>query len=207
MSPRDLAEDLAYVRTVAEEGRHAPLLGGAYLCFWGVLNATAWGAHWVLVQEFLLPDPTWHFGALWTAYGVIAGVGMALLGGRKRDMPGRASVGNRVESAAWAGAGLGIGAVAIGALGHGILTRDPLSMDVIAPAAFTLFGAALMITGTISKERWLAGFAALSYCMAILLGVFMSQDWFYLAGSVGAVVILLIPGLILLRKEPATVTP
>lgn len=204
MSPTDLAEDLAYVRTMAEEGRQAPLLGGSYLAFWGLLNTAAWGAHWALLQGLIVADPGRYFAVLWILYGIIAGVGMGLLGGRTRNMPGRSSVGNRVEAAAWMGAGLGIGAVAAGAIGRMAMTGDTLAVDVIAPAAFTLFGAALMITGIISKERWLAGFAAMGYVTAILLGLFLSHDLFYLAAACGAIVILLVPGMILLRKEPAT---
>ena len=204
MSPTELAKDLAYVRTIAEEGRQAPLLGGSYLAFWGLLNAAAWGTHWALLQGFLVADPGWEFAALWIIYGVTAGVGMVLLGRRTRDMPGRSSIGNRAEAAAWLGAGLGIGAIAAGAIGRMAMTGDTLAVDGIAPAAFTLFGAALMITAILSKERWLSAFAALAYSMAVLLGLFMSHEHFYLAGACGAIVILLAPGLILLRKEPAT---
>lgn len=204
MSPKDLADDLAYVRTIAEEGRQAPLLGGSYLAFWGALNAIAWSGQWALLHDIIVPDPTWHFAVLWAGYGILAGLGMAMLGSRVRGMPGRSSVGNRVEAAAWAGAGTGIGAIALGAIGRMIMNGDELAPDVIAPAAFVLFGAALMITAMISKERWLASFAAMSYCLAVLLGIFLSADWFYLAGAGGAAVTLLVPGLILLRKEPTT---
>ncbi len=203
MSPSDLADDLAYVRTIAEEGRQAPLLGGSYLVFWGVLNAIAWSAHWALVQEVLVPDPDWHFALLWTLYGVAAGLGSVLLGGRQKTLPGRSSIGNRVEGAAWTGAGLGIGAVAVGAIGRMALTGDTLSVDVIVPAAFALYGGALMVTGIVSKEKWLAAFATAAYALAVLFGLFLSAEWFYLAGAAGALVILLLPGTILLRKEPS----
>jgi hypothetical protein len=204
MSPRDLADDLAYVRTIAEEGRQAPLLGGSFFIFWGVLNAVAWSAQWALLHGLLFQNPTWHFAVLWAGYGVIAGIGMAALGGRVRTLPGRSSVGNRVEAAAWTGAGIGIGATALGAIGRMAMTGDTLAVDVIAPAAFVLFGAALMITGMISKERWLSAYATLSYCLGLLFWLFLSADWFYLAAAGGATVTLLAPGLILLRKEPST---
>lgn len=204
MSPTDLAEDLAYVRTIAEEGRHAPLLGGSYLVFWGLLDGIAWIVQWLLLHDLLVVDPSWHFAVLWAAYGVLAGVGMAVLGARVRELPGRSSLGNRVESAAWTGAGWGIGAVAFGAIGHMILTGNTLAVDVIVPAAFALFGAALMVTGIVSRERWLAAYAALSYSLAFLLSLFLREDWLYLAGAAGAFIVLLVPGLMLLRKEPST---
>lgn len=203
MSPSDLADDLAYVRTIAEEGRQAPLLGGPYLVMWGALNAVAWGAHWALVQERFVANPSWHFAVLWSLYGVAAALGSVLLGGRQRTLPGRSSLGNRVEGAVWTGAGLGIGAIAVGAIGRMALTGDTLSVDVIVPATFALSGVALMATGIVSKEKWLAAFAAAAFGVAVILGFFLSSEWFYLAGAAGAIVILLLPGAILLRKEPS----
>lgn len=202
MSPRELAEDLDFVRTLAEEGRHAPLLGGSFLMFWGTLNGLAYGLHWALVSDLIVADPDWHFAALWTSYGVIAAFGSSLLAARSRRLPGASSLGNRVESAAWRGAGLGIMAVVVGAIGHMIFARDTLAVDVAPPAVFALYGAALMITAIVSREQWLGRFAVLSYLIAIVLGVFLSASWFYLLASVGSVVVLLAPGFVLLRKEP-----
>jgi hypothetical protein len=205
MSPREIAEDLDYVRTLAEEGRHAPLLGGSFLIFWGLLNATAWGIQWGLVNRLLVADPDWHFAALWMAYGIAAGVGSSILGARVRALPGRSSLGNRVESAAWAGSGIGTGAVVVGAIGHMVLGGGgPTAPDVIMPAAFALYGSALLITSIVSKEKWLGWAAAGSFVLASILGIYLSAPWFYLVGALGALATLLAPGLVLLRKEPST---
>lgn len=204
MSPREIAEDLDYVRTLAEEGRHAPLLGGPFLVFWGLLNGIAYGLHWGLVSDFIVPNPTWHFGALWASYGVCAGVGSSLISVRVKDLPGQSSLGNRVERTAWLGAGLGIMAVVIGAIGHMVISGDTLAVDMAPPAVFALYGSALMITGIVAKEQWLGRFAVLSYGIAIVLGLYLSAPWFYLLASLGSVVVLLTPGLMLLRKLPST---
>jgi hypothetical protein len=204
MSPREIAQDLDYVRALAEEGRHAPLLGGSFLMFWGLLNAVAWGLQWGLVNRLLTPEPNWHFAALWTGYGVIAGAGSGLLGGRVRSLPGASSLSNRIERAAWAAAGVGIGAIVIGAIGHMLLTRDFTAPDVIMPAAFALYGGALLATSIATQEKWLGGFAALSFAVSAALGVFLSAPWFYLAGAVASLIVLLTPGVMMLRKEPPT---
>lgn len=204
MSPREIAEDLNYVRTLAEEGRHAPLLGGSFLMFWGVLNAIAWATHWGLVNEHLVADPSWHFGALWGSYGLCAGVGSVLLSNRIKDKPGTSSIGNRMERAAWAGAGIGTGAVVIGAIMHMAISGDRTAPDVIVPAAFALYGGALMVTSIVSQEKWLGRFAFLSFALSAVLGAFLSAHWFYLAGAAGSIATLLVPGIALLRKEPST---
>lgn len=204
MSPRELAEDLDFVRTLAEEGRHAPLLGGSFLMFWGVLNALAWGAQWALLSGFITAEPTWHFGALWSVYGIIAGIGSSMLGSRIKALPGQSSLGNRVERAAWAGAGVGTGAIVLGAIGHMAVSRDFTSPDVIMPAAYALYGAALLVTSIVTQEKWLATFAGLSFAVSVVLGVFMSAPWFYLFGAVASLIVLLTPGVMMLRKEPQT---
>lgn len=204
MSPREIAEDLDYVRTLAEEGRHAPLLGGSFLMFWGALNALAWGAQWALLSGYVTPEPTWHFMVVWTVYGIIAGVGSSLLTNRIKSLPGQSSLGNRVERAAWAGAGIGTGAVVIGAIGHMMITRETTSPDVIMPAAYALYGGALLVTSIVSQEKWLGGFAVLAFITSAVLGVFLSAPWFYLAGAIASLVVLLAPGLMMLRKEPST---
>ncbi|KAF0175925.1 MAG: hypothetical protein IV086_01425 [Hyphomonadaceae bacterium] len=204
MSPREIAEDLDYVRTLAEEGRQAPLLGGSFLMFWGLLNAIAWALQWGLVNKLLTPNPGWHFAALWISYGVAAGIGSSMLGARVRALPGRSSLGNRVEGAVWAGAGIGTGAVVVGAIGHMMLGGGSTAPDVIVPAAYALYGCALMVTSIVSKEKWLGWFAGASFAAAAILGLFLSEHWFYLAGAVGSLTTLLTPGIVLLRKEPST---
>jgi hypothetical protein len=204
MSPRELAEDLDYVRTLAEEGRHAPLLGGSFLMFWGLLNAAAWTAQWLLLHGYVTAEPTWHFGALWGLYGLIAGVGSNLLGNRIKSLPGMSSLSNRVERAAWAGAGVGTGAIVLGALGHMVVSGDTTAPDVIMPATYALYGGALLVTSIVTQEKWLGVFAGLSFVVAAALGVFLSAPWFYLVGAAASLVVLLAPGVMLLRKELST---
>lgn len=204
MSPRDLADDLAYVRTVAEEGRQAPLLGGSWLVFWGVLTAAAWVAQWALLTGRLADGAGWSFAALWAGYGVAAGLGMALLRRRLRDRPGQAAIGNRVERAVWVAAAWALLAITTGAIGRMALAGDYRAPDAIAVAAFAIYGLALMTTAGIAKETWLAAFAFLSFIIAAILGVYLISTWFYLAAAAGVVLVLVLPGVILLNREPAT---
>ena len=41
MTREEMLADLAYARTLAEEGRHAPLIGGRYLVLFGALLCVA----------------------------------------------------------------------------------------------------------------------------------------------------------------------
>jgi len=204
MAREDLLQDLAYARTLAEEGRHAPLLGGAHLLFWGVLNATAFTAHWAM-REGLLGLGDWGFALIWAIYGVIAGCGIVWLRVRVRDKPGLSAIGARAEAAIWLGAGAAIMAVVAGSLGRLVLDGDPTAPNAIFGAAFALYGAALMAVSRMAEQGWMRGFGGLSLLIAALLCLFANQSWAYLLAAAGSVLVLVAPGFVLLRREPSAV--
>ena len=203
MTREELTEDLAYVRALAEEGRHAPLLGGAYLLFWGLLNLGAYLAHWGLLTESLPRFGGQGFALLWTAYGVVAGGGMALLIHRLRDKPGKSAIGVRAERAIWSGVGIAMFAIVIGCLGRMALTSDMQAPNAILAPAFAFFGLALTTIAAMAGEKWLSAFAALSFAASIALGLFANEPWAYLLAAASSAVVLAIPGVILMRREPS----
>lgn len=200
-----MLQDLAYARSLAEEGRHAPLLGGAYLSFWGALNAAAFIAHWCVLEGYGPLAANGGFAAVWISYGVIAGVGSYLLGQRVRQKPGLTSIGVRAERAMWRGAAFAILAVVIGSLARMFITDDVTAPNAIFGAAFALYGAALFGTAKLSQQDWLAAFASLSFIVAGMLCLFANESWAYLAAAAGALLVLLAPGLVLMRREPSPI--
>lgn len=204
MTREELLDDLAYARTLAEEGRHAPLLGGGYLVFWGALNMSAYLLHWSFLTERLPQAGGASFAVLWMVYGLISGVGMGLLGRRLRDKPGKSAVGVRAERSIFRGVGLAMLAVVMGCIGRMALDGDPLAVNGIMGPAFALFGAALTAIAAMSGEKWLWPFAFLAFATALLLGLFANAPWAYLLAAAASVLVLAVPGIILLRREPST---
>ncbi len=203
MTRDEMLQDLAYARTLAEEGRHAPLLGGAYLLFWGLLNLSAYLFHWGLLTERLARFGGSAFASLWTAYGVVAGVGMAILIRRMRDMPGKSAIGVRAERAVWSGVGVAMFVIVTGCLGRMALTGDMQAPNAIMGPAFACFGLALAAIAAMAGEKWLSAFAALSFAASIALHLFANAPWAYLLAAAASVVVLAIPGAILMRREPS----
>lgn len=203
MTREELAQDLSYVRDLAEAGRHAPLLGGSFLTFWGVLNLIAYTTHWSMLQGFI-PGAGPGFGVLWATYGVIAGFGMWILGGRLREKPGRSSIGVRAERAIWSGIGFALFAVIIGCLGRMIFQAKSDAPNMIMGAAFALFGAALTAISRMAREKWLFAFALISYATGLLLLIYANEPWAYLASAAASAIVLITPGVILLKREPST---
>jgi hypothetical protein len=205
MTRDEMLADLAYARTLAEEGRHTPLLGGSYLVFWGCLNAIAFAAQFGIQRGYLPFMDGASFAVLWVAYGTIAATGMTLLRMRTRGKPGLTAIGTRAERALWSGAAIALLAVVAGSIARMLTTSDPSAPNAILGAAFALYGAALFGTASLSEQTWLRAFGWLSVSVAGTLCLFANQDWAYVVASIGSLLALAWPGIILLRREPSAV--
>ena len=205
MTREELVQDLSYVRAMAEEGRHAPLLGGSYLLFWGLLNASAYVSHWLLLNDIIPRGTGVGFAIVWASYGILAGIGSGVLGARVRTKPGQSAIGVRAESAIWRGAGAGMGLVALGCIARMVIAEDPLAVNAIMGPVFALVGTALLATSLMSGQKWLGVFAFLSYATCIALCAFANEVWAYLLAASASIAVLALPGLVLLRREPSAV--
>jgi hypothetical protein len=198
----ELLQDLAYARTLAEEGRRAPLVGGAYLVLFGVLLAVAYTAHWSMLNGGI--GPQWA-GAIWMGFGAGALVGCIALRGRTKAMPGNASISNRADRAVWQAVAWAIGFVVAGAIARGIVYDDYSATNAIMAAGFGLYGVALYSTASLSGHMWLRAFAWLSWSASFTMWIFLGEAWAYLAAAIGAGLVLLGPGIIMMRGEPSKV--
>ena len=70
---------------------------------------------------------------------------------------------------------------------------------------FAAYGAAWMVAGTMTCTRWMSAVALMAYAGAVLLGVFAESAWIYLVFAGLMVFVALLPGLALMRQEPADV--
>jgi hypothetical protein len=204
MTRDELASDLAYVRAMAEEGRHAPLLGGSHFLFWGLLNAVTYLLHWSVLEGFISLGGL-EFPLLWAGYGVIAAIGMMTLRGRVSDKPGKSSLGVRAERAIWAGVTIAIVIIALGCIGRMAIEGDPLAPNNIMAPVLALFGAALTATAMLARENWLNLFAIVAYAFALIVGAFANAAWAYPLAAAANFIVLAIPGIVLLRREPAAI--
>jgi hypothetical protein len=205
MTREEMLQDIAYARTLAEEGRHAPLLGGAHLLFWGVLNAAAFASQWAILERLLPFARGASFAILWLSYGALAAIGMTLLRLRARGKPGLTTIGARAERALWTGAAIALMAVVIGSIIRMMMTGDTTAPNAILGAAFALYGAALFGTASLSEQTWLRAFAWLAVSVAGTLCLFADANWAYIVAAVGSLLALAWPGLVLLKREPSAI--
>ena len=195
-------DDIRFVRAMAEAGRRAPLIGGRFYLFWGVLITVAYTFQWaVLDGRFGLPE--WSLAVLWLTVGAIAAIGMPILSRSVRRKPGRGTVGNRVDQTVWTMSGFAIFAFVIGVLVATLVFDKPLWFwDFVVGVALTGYGVSLFTTGTIAGLVWMRIPAVISVaatgCIPILAG--MAELYLFAATVVLAVAV--VPGVVLMLGEP-----
>ena len=201
MTREDLLQDIAYARTLAEEGRSAPLIGGAYLVLFGMMLAIAYCVQWAAMTGLIPMD---NVGWLWIAFGAAALIGTKLLRRRTVTLPGGSSAVNRADRLIWQGVVWAIMAVVVGTVLRGILRDDDTAPSAIMAAGFGLYGVALFVTARMSGLNWLAAFAWIAWLLSAALWFFANEAWAYLLAAGGCVAVLLTPGVIMMRQEPTT---
>lgn len=196
--------DLAYLREIAESGQKAASLGGRFFLWWGVLATIALLAHWAILAGVIGSDPS-QVGMVWLAYGVIGGIGSSFLGRGLARKPGTGSVSNRAERAVWNGAGLTIFAYVIGTVAANLTgNSEVIIYDTIPLMAFAGYGTAFWATSSMGGPGWQRFLALGSWAMVIAGAFFVGKPELYLLCAGGVFLLSVLPGLVLIRQEPAT---
>jgi hypothetical protein len=194
-------DDIAYVRRLAESGAHAPLKGGRFLAWWGVLLTVAYVAHHFALRQHPSGEAP-VFGIIWIGFAVLGGAGQFLLARSMRAGPGAGSAGNRASRVVWAA---GAGAIIAMVVGSAVAAQGPAgpaAMDWIVPLGFACYACALMVTGSLAQDRTVivAGWGAIA--LVGLSAALIASPYRYLLAAAGVALTVLLPGLLLLMREP-----
>lgn len=194
-------KDLSYVRRLAESGAHAPLLGGRFMAWWGLLLTAAYGAHHLALAGALGGD-TRIFPLIWGSFGILGIGGQLLLA---RSMPGKSgagSAGNRASRVAWCAGALAIASMVAGTSVAAASGGGPATFDWIVPVAFAVYACALLVTGALAKSRVTLAAGAGAIAMVGLYAASIHSADRYLLAAAGVFLTVLVPGLLLLKAEP-----
>jgi hypothetical protein len=194
-------EDLRYVRQLAESGAHAPLLGGRFMSWWGLLLTAAYIAHHLALTG-AIGDGRTVFAIIWIGFSALGIIGQAVL---VRSMPAKAgagSAGNRASRTIWMAAAAAIGSMVVGCAVAAGTGAGPAAFDWIVPVAFAVYSCALIVTGSLAGNRvTLAAGAGAVVMVGLFTAMILLRDR-YLVAAAGVAVTVLLPGLLLLRAEP-----
>lgn len=203
MNNPSLNDDLAYVRDLAQAGQQAPLLGGRFLAWWGGLISLAYAGHYG-IESGLLGLGNIAFAYLWGGFVVIGFLGyFTLTTTMSRDKPGQSSAGNKVEANVWMIAGFTLSAYFGTLVVKGIAGGDTaIGFTNSLPIAFGAYAIALFTSGSMANNRILksAGYGALG--IVALATWFSGSDLIWAVASIGAVLTVFLPGILLLKNEP-----
>ncbi|WP_420434581.1 hypothetical protein [Hyphobacterium sp.] len=194
--------DLDYLRSVAESGEKAPLIGGRFLLIWGGLAIIACIAHWaVMVQALPIDRP--FVGVVWMIYGISGLVLTTIFCRGLTRKPGSGSIGNRVNSIAWRSVGIGIGLYLAGVVfSVTALDASPVLFDSILTIALFGYAIAFSVTAAVSAEKWLYGPAWISIAGAALSPAFYGRPELYLMVAAIILFAAVVPGVRQISREP-----
>ncbi|MGE6696935.1 hypothetical protein ACQKH5_04530 [Hyphomonas sp. NPDC076900] len=198
-----LAEDLSYIRDLAEAGQNAPLLGGRFLAMWGGLVTLAYLGHFLIATgPVQLGGEAYLY--LWIVFGLLGGIGQFLLVSASRGKPGQASAGNRVQAVLWTASGIFLSVFFLGLIARMLLTGEGVEgFYWSVPMVLGLYGIGQYVTGAISGQGALK-FAGIAAFAGVLAAVFLTgTEYIWLAGAASAFLAVFVPGLMMMRAEPS----
>lgn len=197
-------DDIAYIRALAQEGRHAPPLNGPFLVAAAVIFGGASVAQWA-IQSGVLDVSRWAQLWVWLAAGAIFAVTLSFLIRNTRNKPGATTVRNEAIGVAWSGVGYLIFTVWLSLMAIGFTTGNWTVMQVMPSLVFAAYGVAWLVAAAMSEVKWMNAVGIASFVGAVVLGAVSHTFWVYLVFAVLLMAVALIPGLILMRQEPAEV--
>ena len=199
-----IQDDIAYMRSLAHEGRHAPLLAGPILVTAAIVFGGASLGQWALQSDVLDISP-WAQLWLWIGAGVVFAVALTMLIGRMKGKPGINSAGNKAVGAAWTGVGYGIFVTWLALVALSFKTDNWSWMAVMPTTVLVAYGSAWMIAAAMTKTRWMSVTALAAYVGAVAVAWFIDSPAIYLVFTVVLMAVALVPGIILMRQEPSEI--
>jgi hypothetical protein len=203
MTQPTLSDDLAYIRSVAESGARAPLLGGRFLAWWGGLLGPAYLVHYGLASD-RLPFSDMAYFYMWGGFMLVGAAGyFALVRKVSPETPGQASVGAQVEANVWKIAGFALSAYFLAlflktfTVGNAIAGFEHSLSLVFSAYAIALFTSGAMVDNRVLKA---AGYGALA--MVALSAWFAGTAEIWAAAALGVFLTVFLPGVVLMIREP-----
>lgn len=199
------ADDIAYLRHLSESGAKAPIIGGRFQAWWGLLLTIAYIAQNYAAQG-LIGDGNFVFGIIWGIFGLVGMIGNFLLARSITGKPGQGSAGNLAMRSVWTAGAWSIGAMVVGTAFLSTrgqpLALGPHAWDFIVPVAFTAYACAMGVTGALAGNRVLKFAAAGAVIFVGLFTALIRMPDRYLLVAAACALTVLLPGLLLVRAEP-----
>jgi hypothetical protein len=200
---RSLKDDINYMKILADEGAGAPLVGGSVLVAAGLIFGAASIGEWANAAGLIALQDIQH-AYLWGGAGILFAITLTVLIRRQRGRPGIMAPANRAFSNAWMGVGLTIFSMAIALSVLSLQLQSDVPTTVFPSLIFAIYGAGWAVSAAMSGQKWLWWPAIGSWILAPILAWFVGQPTMYLFYAIGLFAFALVPGVVLMRREPST---
>lgn len=199
---RSMKDEIAYIKALAEEGRRTPVLGGGILIAAGLIFGLASVIHWLVAIGALSVSPV-AYGLIWLGAMATFFACLVVLIGRNKGRPGAASLVNQAVGAAWMGVGLLIFVMSLSIAVIAWRVQSEILTLIFPSMIFAAYGSGWAVSATMSKARWQWWLAIGAWTAAPAIAALVGTSWIWLAYAAGLILLALVPGVVLVRQEPA----
>ena len=196
------AEDLAFLRDLAEAARNTPFRGGDYLIAAGGWFALASLVVWLGAQGVLGPSRSLAYFAFPICGLGFAGTVAYLM---RRDRGRVETAANRALGMAWAAIGWSILAFCTGAAVMAY-RGQPFALNTITMFVVSVYGIGWALAATITRQGWMSVTAFFTFLTVPVFGALVGSGQEFLAYAITLVLIAVIPGLHLRAAARVPVT-
>ena len=200
---QSLRDDIRYMKSLADEGANGPLRGGSILVAAGIIFGAASIVEWMMSTGMVSDAGGIGHLYLWGAAGVVFAIALVVLIGRQKSRPGVMSPSNRASGNGWMGVGLAIFSMSVALMVLSSKTDSALPTLVFPSLIFALYGTGWAVSAALSGQKWLWGPAIGGWIAAPVVALFAGTSEMWLVYGAGIVLLALLPGAILMRREPA----
>jgi hypothetical protein len=191
-----IRDDIAFMRTLAEEGRSGPI-GGSILVASGLSFGSASLAIWICATWRLL-HANWQFSAIWFAsMAVLLAyllIGKAISGPTRGQTP-------RAVGVAWSGAGLSIFFVGLSVAVMAEHGKDAFVAAAFMPFIQCIYGSAWFAAAALTRARWLYAVAFGSFAAALVTAWCAGEgNLIFLVYAVSVYALVAAPGIVLVLQ-------
>ena len=202
MTKTEILKDIDYVKSLGQEGRYAPPLGGPIGLWWGCLLVITLYVHY-LAEIGKGPLSINMIGFLWLVFGIVGGLGSVVFGRLMSKKPGASSINNRLASALWTGNTILIFIYAVSAaLSAGYGKIDFIIMDTIMTLSFGLYALTAFVLYRLSDQKIHLILGMLSIIFVPISLLLLGKPELYIAAIAATFCTVIVPAIINIRNEP-----
>ena len=201
--PNNDTADIAWLRSLAQEGANTPPQGGAILFAAGLIWGTASVAHWMMTTG-LLPVDQAGYGLVWGVTLLVFFVTLFVLIRRLKAQCGVETAANRAFGSVWSALGWGIFSLFtalmlldVGRTGEVNMAEWSLAVPSIIMA---FYGMGWAVSATMLRQRMLWFLAIGAFIAAPALALIAGSAAQYLAYAVALYLLMALPGYLLMRQ-------